>query len=92
MSPAAGLVVPAGTVGARAGEAAVEPTIGAAVGDWQHMVAVDLTGLMCRTSEAVAYLVKAAADGPLKVADVVDIGLVAGRSVVGMAAVWRATK
>ncbi|MEV6682608.1 SDR family NAD(P)-dependent oxidoreductase [Streptomyces erythrochromogenes] len=68
------------------------PAAGATVGDWQRMIDVNLAGLMYCTHAAVPHLVKAAADGPRQVADIVNISSVAGRVAYGMSAAYCATK
>jgi NADP-dependent 3-hydroxy acid dehydrogenase YdfG len=60
--------------------------------DWRRMVDVNLLGLMHCTHAAIPHLVKAAADQPRRVADIVDLGSLAGRAAFGMSAVYCATK
>ncbi|WP_062990850.1 SDR family NAD(P)-dependent oxidoreductase [Nocardia anaemiae] len=68
------------------------PAPSADLNDWRRMVDINLMGLMYCTHAAVPHLVKAAADGPRQVADIVNIGSLAGRMAFGMSAVYCATK
>ncbi|MFA7766188.1 SDR family NAD(P)-dependent oxidoreductase [Streptomyces sp. NRRL S-448] len=68
------------------------PVPGADPEDWRRMVDVNLMGLMYCAHAAVPHLVKAAAQDPRGVADIVNIGSVAGRSAFAMSAVYCAAK
>jgi NADP-dependent 3-hydroxy acid dehydrogenase YdfG len=68
------------------------PTPGADLNDWQRMVDINLMGLLHTTHAAVPHLVKAAADGPRRVADIVNISSLNGRNAYAMMAVYTATK
>ncbi|KPI06600.1 3-oxoacyl-(acyl-carrier-protein) reductase [Actinobacteria bacterium OV450] len=68
------------------------PAAGADIDGWRRMVDVNLMGLMYCSHAAVPHLLKAAADGPRQVADIVNIGSVAGRVAFGMSAAYCATK
>jgi NADP-dependent 3-hydroxy acid dehydrogenase YdfG len=68
------------------------PAPGADLNDWRRMIDVNLMGLMYTAHAAVPHLVKAAADGPRQVADIVNIGSLAGRNAYAMSAVYSATK
>ncbi|GAA2784152.1 SDR family NAD(P)-dependent oxidoreductase [Kitasatospora paracochleata] len=68
------------------------PTPGADLNDWQRMIDINLMGLMYTTHAAVPHLVKAAADGPRQVADIVNISSLNGRNAFAMSAVYSATK
>ncbi|WP_433755654.1 SDR family NAD(P)-dependent oxidoreductase [Nocardia sp. CA-135398] len=68
------------------------PAPGADLNDWRRMIDINLMGLMYCTHAAIPHLVKAAADGPRQVADIVNIGSLAGRMAFGMSAVYCATK
>ncbi|GAA2765847.1 SDR family NAD(P)-dependent oxidoreductase [Streptomyces paradoxus] len=68
------------------------PTPGADLNDWQRMVDINLMGLLHATHAAVPHLVKAAADGPRQVADIVNISSLNGRNAYAMMAVYTATK
>ncbi|MFE2879048.1 SDR family NAD(P)-dependent oxidoreductase [Streptomyces roseus] len=68
------------------------PAPGADVNDWRRMIDVNLMGLMYTTHAAVPHLLRAAAEQPRQVADIVNIGSLAGRIAFGMSAVYCATK
>ncbi|WP_040778127.1 SDR family NAD(P)-dependent oxidoreductase [Nocardia pneumoniae] len=68
------------------------PAPGADLEDWRRMVDINLMGLMYCTHAAVPYLVEAAAQEPRRVADIVNIGSLAGRGAFAMSAVYCATK
>ncbi len=68
------------------------PVPGADLDGWRRMVDVNLMGLMYCAHAAAPHLVKAAAGDPRGVADIVNIGSLAGRSAFGMSAVYCATK
>jgi NADP-dependent 3-hydroxy acid dehydrogenase YdfG len=68
------------------------PTPGADLNQWQRMVDINLTGLMYTSHAAIPHLVKAAADGPRRVADIVNISSLNGRNAYAMMAVYTATK
>ncbi|MFE5535444.1 SDR family NAD(P)-dependent oxidoreductase [Streptomyces sp. NPDC056492] len=68
------------------------PAPGADIEGWRRMVDVNLMGLMYCSHAAVPHLLKAAAQGPRQVADIVNIGSVAGRVAFGMSAAYCATK
>ncbi|MEV0400262.1 SDR family NAD(P)-dependent oxidoreductase [Actinoallomurus sp. NPDC050550] len=68
------------------------PAPGADLNDWRRMIDINLMGLMYTTHAAVPHLVKAAADKPRQVADIVNIGSLAGRGAHAMFAVYSATK
>ncbi|MGW7378043.1 SDR family NAD(P)-dependent oxidoreductase [Streptomyces sp. NPDC054794] len=68
------------------------PTPGADLNEWQRMVDINLMGLMYTSHAAIPHLVKAAADGPRRVADLVNISSLNGRNAYAMMAVYTATK
>ncbi|MFF4043084.1 SDR family NAD(P)-dependent oxidoreductase [Streptomyces sp. NPDC001816] len=68
------------------------PAPGADLNDWRRMIDINLMGLMYSTHAAIPHLVKAAAEAPRQVADIVNIGSLAGRSAYAMTAVYSATK
>jgi NADP-dependent 3-hydroxy acid dehydrogenase YdfG len=68
------------------------PTPGADLNEWQRMVDINLMGLMYTSHAAIPHLVKAAADGPRRVADIVNISSLNGRNAYAMMAVYTATK
>ena len=55
------------------------PVVGADVGDWERMLAVNVNGLLYTTRAALPHLLHAAEDGPRRVADIVNISSIAGR-------------
>ncbi|MFF3397229.1 SDR family NAD(P)-dependent oxidoreductase [Streptomyces sp. NPDC002659] len=68
------------------------PAPGADLDDWRRMIDINLMGLMYTSHAAVPHLVKAAAEQPRQVADIVNIGSLAGRNAYAMSAVYSATK
>ncbi|MEW2087389.1 SDR family NAD(P)-dependent oxidoreductase [Streptomyces sp. NPDC005283] len=68
------------------------PAPGADLDDWRRMIDINLMGLMYTAHAAVPHLVKAAAEEPRRVADIVNIGSLAGRNAYAMSAVYSATK
>ncbi|MFJ3302128.1 SDR family NAD(P)-dependent oxidoreductase [Streptomyces sp. NPDC086549] len=68
------------------------PAPGADLNDWRRMIDINLMGLMYSTHAAVPHLVKAAAEAPRRVADIVNISSLAGRGAFAMSAVYCATK
>ncbi|GAA4628159.1 SDR family NAD(P)-dependent oxidoreductase [Actinoallomurus vinaceus] len=68
------------------------PAPGANLNDWRRMIDINLMGLMYTAHAAVPHLVKAAAEQPRQVADIVNIGSLAGRAAFAMSAVYSATK
>lgn len=68
------------------------PAPGADLNDWRRMIDLNLMGLMYSTHAAIPHLVKAAAAEPRQVADIVNIGSLAGRGAFAMSAVYCATK
>ncbi|MET0901458.1 MAG: SDR family NAD(P)-dependent oxidoreductase [Mycobacterium sp.] len=60
--------------------------------EWDRMVDINLRGLMYTTKCALPFLLKAAADSPRSVADVVNISSVAGRAAAPQVALYNATK
>jgi NADP-dependent 3-hydroxy acid dehydrogenase YdfG len=60
--------------------------------DWARMLSLNLSALMHLTQEAIPHLRAAAAAGPRGVADLVNVGSVAGRIARGGSAVYNATK
>ncbi|WP_405592847.1 SDR family NAD(P)-dependent oxidoreductase [Streptomyces sp. NBC_01092] len=68
------------------------PAPGADLNDWRRMIDINLMALMYTAHAAVPHLVKAAAEEPRRVADIVNVGSLAGRNAYAMSAVYSATK
>ncbi|MEV8096159.1 SDR family NAD(P)-dependent oxidoreductase [Kitasatospora sp. NPDC085879] len=68
------------------------PAPAADLDGWRRMIDINLMGLMYTAHAAVPHLVKAAAEEPRQVADIVNIGSLAGRNAYAMSAVYSATK
>ncbi|RDI55783.1 SDR family NAD(P)-dependent oxidoreductase [Nocardia mexicana] len=68
------------------------PAPGADLDDWRRMIDINLMGLMYCAHAATPHLVAAAAQGPRRIADIVNIGSLAGRGAFAMSAVYCATK
>ena len=68
------------------------PVVGADVEEWDRMIAVNNQGLLYTTHAALPHLLKAAADGPRRVADIVNISSIAGRVAWNGYGVYNLTK
>jgi NADP-dependent 3-hydroxy acid dehydrogenase YdfG len=68
------------------------PSLDARLDEWESMVDLNLKGLMYVTKAALPHLVAAAADGPRKVADLVNVSSIAGRFANRNVAIYNATK
>lgn len=75
-----------------AGVMLLGPAAIATMADWQRMVDLNLTALLTCTHAALPYLLRAAESGPRRVADLVNISSVAGRTVRPASNVYAATK
>jgi NADP-dependent 3-hydroxy acid dehydrogenase YdfG len=62
-----------------AGVMLLGPAAGAPLTEWQQMVELNVLGLLYCAHAALPHLLRAAADGPRQVADMVNISSVAGR-------------
>jgi len=62
-----------------AGVMLLGPSEGAPLSEWQQMVELNVLGLLYCAHAATPHLLRAAADGPRQVADMVNISSVAGR-------------
>jgi NADP-dependent 3-hydroxy acid dehydrogenase YdfG len=80
------------TVIANAGVMLLGPVEDAPVEEWQRMVDVNLLGLLYTSHAALPHLLRAAEDGPRRVADLVLISSVAGRVARTGSAVYNLTK
>jgi NADP-dependent 3-hydroxy acid dehydrogenase YdfG len=68
------------------------PASAADLNDWRRVIDINLMGLMYTAHAAVPHLVKAASQEPRRVADIVNIGSLAGPNAYAMSAVYSATK
>jgi NADP-dependent 3-hydroxy acid dehydrogenase YdfG len=68
------------------------PSIEADIAEWEQMVDINLKGLMYVTKAALPHLVDAAAGGPRRVADLVNVSSIAGRFANRNVAIYNATK
>lgn len=75
-----------------AGVMLLGPIEDAPVEEWDRMVDLNLTALLSMTEAALPHLLAAAADGPRRVADVVNVSSTAGRQVKRGSAVYNLTK
>jgi NADP-dependent 3-hydroxy acid dehydrogenase YdfG len=75
-----------------AGVMLLGPVVGAPVEEWERMVHINLLGLMYCAHAALPHLLRAAGDGPRRVADLVNISSVAGRETRAGSAAYEATK
>jgi len=66
--------------------------VGADIEEWDRMIAVNNQGLLYTTHAALPHLLKAAADGPRQVADIVNISSIAGRIAWNGYGVYNLTK
>jgi NADP-dependent 3-hydroxy acid dehydrogenase YdfG len=75
-----------------AGVMLLGPVVGAPVSEWQQMVQLNVLGLLYCAHAALPHLLRAAADGPRQVADMVNISSVAGRVARNGSGVYALTK
>jgi NADP-dependent 3-hydroxy acid dehydrogenase YdfG len=75
-----------------AGVMLLGPAVDAPMPEWEQMVAINVQGLLYCAHAALPHLLKAAADGPRRVADMVNISSVAGRVTRSGSAVYNLTK
>jgi NADP-dependent 3-hydroxy acid dehydrogenase YdfG len=75
-----------------AGVMLLGPAVGAPLEEWQRMVEVNLLGLLYCSHAALPHLLRAADDGPRRVADLVNVSSVAGRVPRNGSGVYNATK
>jgi NADP-dependent 3-hydroxy acid dehydrogenase YdfG len=68
------------------------PVVDADAEEWDRMIAVNVQGLLYTTRAALPHLLKAAEQDPRQVADIVNIGSVAGRVASKGFGVYNATK
>ena len=75
-----------------AGVMLLGPALGAPLSEWQQMVELNVLGLLYCAHAATPHLLRAAADGPRQVADMVNISSVAGRVARNGSGVYNLTK
>jgi len=75
-----------------AGVMLLGPIVDAPVEEWEHMVDLNVKGLLYCAHAAVPHLLTAAQDSPREVADMINISSVAGRVVRSGSGVYNATK
>jgi NADP-dependent 3-hydroxy acid dehydrogenase YdfG len=75
-----------------AGVMLLGPAVDAPLSEWQQMVELNVLGLLYCAHAALPYLVRAAAEGPRQVADMVNISSVAGRVARTGSGVYNLTK
>ena len=68
------------------------PVVDAEVKQWERMIAINVQGLLYTTRAALPHLLKAAEDGPRRVADIVNISSIAGRVAWNGYGVYNLTK
>ncbi len=75
-----------------AGVMLLGPAVDAPLPEWEQMVAVNVQGLLYCAHAALPHLIRAAGDGPRRVADMVNISSVAGRVARNGSGVYNLTK
>jgi NADP-dependent 3-hydroxy acid dehydrogenase YdfG len=75
-----------------AGVMLLGPALDAPAEEWSRMVSVNVLGLLYTTHAALPHLVRAGDDSPRRVADLVNVGSVAGRQARAGSAVYNLTK
>jgi NADP-dependent 3-hydroxy acid dehydrogenase YdfG len=75
-----------------AGVMLLGPVENAPIDEWNRMVRINLLGLLYASHAALPHLMKAAEDGPRRVADLVNISSTAGRIARAGSGVYNATK
>ncbi|MFD3925306.1 SDR family NAD(P)-dependent oxidoreductase [Streptomyces sp. NPDC058614] len=76
----------------KAGLMLLGPVVGADAEEWERMIAVNVQGLLYTTRAALPHLLKAAAEGPRRIADIVNISSIAGRVAWNGYGVYNLTK
>jgi NADP-dependent 3-hydroxy acid dehydrogenase YdfG len=75
-----------------AGMMLLGPIVDAPLDEWERMIAINVQGLLYCAHAALPHLLAAAADGPRRVADMVNISSVAGRVTRSGSGVYNLTK
>jgi NADP-dependent 3-hydroxy acid dehydrogenase YdfG len=75
-----------------AGVMLLGPILDAPTEEWDRMIAINVNGLMYVAHAALPHLLRAAEDGPRRVADLVNVSSLAGRRAIRGSGVYNATK
>ena len=75
-----------------AGVMLLGPAVGAPIEEWERMVRLNVMGLLYTAHAALPHLLRAAEQGPRRVADLINISSVAGRRARVGTAVYNLTK
>ena len=75
-----------------AGVMLLGPIVGADMTEWERMIATNVRGLLYTTHAALPHLMRAAEEGPRRVADIVNISSIAGRVAWNGYGVYNLTK
>ena len=75
-----------------AGVMLLGPIVGADMTEWERMIATNVQGLLYTTHAALPHLMRAAEEGPRRVADIVNISSIAGRVAWNGYGVYNLTK
>jgi NADP-dependent 3-hydroxy acid dehydrogenase YdfG len=75
-----------------AGVMLLGPAVDAPIEEWEEMIAINVKGLLYCAHAGLPHLLSAAQDGPRRVADMVNISSVAGRTTRSGSAVYNLTK
>jgi NADP-dependent 3-hydroxy acid dehydrogenase YdfG len=75
-----------------AGVMLLGPAVGAPLAEWQRLIQLNVLGLLYCAHAALPHLLRAADDGPRRVADMVNLSSVAGRVVRSGSGVYNLTK
>jgi NADP-dependent 3-hydroxy acid dehydrogenase YdfG len=75
-----------------AGVMLLGPSVEASVEDWKRMVDLNVLGLLYCTHAALPHLLEAAESGPRRVADLVNVSSIGGRTVRPGSQVYNLTK
>jgi NADP-dependent 3-hydroxy acid dehydrogenase YdfG len=80
------------TVINNAGVMLLGPVVGAPLEEWERSVALNVNAMLYVAHAAVPHLLRAAEDGPRRIADLVNVSSVAGRRATTGSGVYNATK
>jgi NADP-dependent 3-hydroxy acid dehydrogenase YdfG len=75
-----------------AGVMLLGPAVGAPLAEWQRLIELNVLGLLYCAHAALPHLLRAAEDGPRRVADMVNLSSVAGRVVRSGSGVYNLSK